>query len=105
MLVPSLIAETSSLVAREAIAAGTPVVAFKAGALVETIDDGRTGFLVENVAGMAAAMQRVQRLSPEHCRDVARRRFSLERMIEAYFATYRCILDGSATGRLRAGAA
>ena len=105
VLIPSLIAETSSLVAREAIAAGTPVVAFKAGALVETVDDGRTGFLVDNVVDMAVAMQRVHSLSSEHCREVARRRFSLDRMVDAYFSVYRDIVDASAMGRLRVGVA
>ena len=105
LLAPSCIAETSSLVGREAIATGTPVVAFKAGALVETIEHGRTGFLVDDVAGMAAAMHQVHSLCPAYCREAARRRFSLERMIEAYFSAYRFILDASMGRRLTAGAA
>jgi glycosyltransferase involved in cell wall biosynthesis len=44
LLAPSLVAETSSLAAREAIAAGTPVVGFRAGALHQVIEQGRTGF-------------------------------------------------------------
>lgn len=88
VVVPSLVAETSSLVAREALASGTPVVAFARGALVETIDHGRTGFLVDDVAEMATAIARADELSPDECRKTARARFSLERMIAQYFAVY-----------------
>lgn len=94
LLVPSLAPETSSLVAREAIAAGTPVIAFPAGALRETVDHGRTGFLVESVDEMAQAIPQAASLDPGHCRAVARERFSADRMIAAYIDLY---------GRLAAG--
>jgi glycosyltransferase involved in cell wall biosynthesis len=81
--------ETSSLVAREAIACGTPVIAFPAGALPETVDHGRTGFLVPDVAAMAEAIGAASRLDRDLCRRIARERFSLERMIACYFALYR----------------
>jgi glycosyltransferase involved in cell wall biosynthesis len=89
LLVPSLVAETSSLVAMEALAAGTPVVAFKAGALTDIVEDGVTGFLVDDVDAMADAIGRVDRLDPETCRRTARRRFSAERMTARYLQRYR----------------
>ena len=89
VLIPSLVAETSSLVAREAMAAGTPVVAFRRGALIDTIADGRTGFLVDDIEGMAHAMGRVSTLNPENCRAAARERFSLPAMISGYFDVYK----------------
>lgn len=93
VVVPALEPETSSLVLREAFASGTPVVAFRQGALVEAVDEGRTGILVNSVAEMAAAMQDVSKLDPEACRIVARERFSLERMVEGYIDLYREVLS------------
>ncbi len=92
VLVPSLIAETSSLAAREACASGTPVVAFRQGALAETVEDGRTGFVVDDVEAMVAAIGRTSEISPETCRETAVRRFSLSRMIEGYFDLYDTVL-------------
>ncbi len=86
--IPSLVAETSSLVAREALASGTPVVAFARGALVDIIEHGRTGFLVDNAAEMAVAMAKAGELNPEECREKARVRLSQERMISQYFSVY-----------------
>jgi glycosyltransferase involved in cell wall biosynthesis len=88
LLVPSLAAETSSLVAREAAACGTAVVAFPSGALRDTVEDGRTGFLVEGAAAMAAAIDRSAAIDPALCRATARARFSEERMIADYLAAY-----------------
>jgi glycosyltransferase involved in cell wall biosynthesis len=102
LLVPSLAPETSSLVAREALALGAPVVAFPSGALADIVEDGRTGFLVRDVADMAAAIRRTDEIAPEHCRAVARQRFSLERMTRDYLALYerlsRAWVDRAAVG-------
>lgn len=96
LLAPSLVAETSSLVAMEAASCGTPVVAFRSGALPEIVEDGRTGFLVDDVAGMAAAIGRVGGLDPESCRAVAHRRFTHERMAAAYIERYRWLAGQAA---------
>lgn len=89
VLIPSLVPETSSLVAREALAAGTPVVAFATGALVEVIDPGRTGFLVSDVAAMTEAIRLCDGLDPGLCRRAAHERFGLSRMTDAYLELYR----------------
>lgn len=87
LLHPTLAPETSSLVAMEALAAGTPVIAFPSGALPEIVSDGMNGFLVHDIAGMASAIARVGCIDPEACRQSAAP-FSLDRMIHDYFALY-----------------
>ena len=88
LLVPSLVAETGSLVAMEALACGTPVVAFPAGALAEIVEPGVTGFLVKDAQEMAEAIAAAGTIDPERCREAARARFSLGRMVERYLAVY-----------------
>jgi hypothetical protein len=88
LLVPSKARETSSLVAMEALAAGTPVVAYPSGALAGIVEHGRTGFLVEGVEGLAEGLRRAGEIDPEACRAVARERFSAERMVERYLRRY-----------------
>jgi glycosyltransferase involved in cell wall biosynthesis len=88
LVVPSLVAETSSLVAMEAMACGTPVVAFRSGALPDLIDSGKTGYLVNSQQEMSEALRSCRSISSEHCREVARKRFSLARMLEQYLDVY-----------------
>ncbi len=88
LLVPSLVDETSSLVAMEALASGTPVIAFPAGALASLIDDGRTGFLVRDAAEMARAIPRAVEIDPAACRRAAEARFSAGAMIARYLEIY-----------------
>jgi glycosyltransferase involved in cell wall biosynthesis len=95
VLIPSLVAETSSLVAMETMACGTPVVAFPAGALCDLIDVGRTGFLVDSVEEMAEAIPAAANLDPQSCRKEAEARFSSEHMITNYFRLYEEITTGT----------
>lgn len=88
LLIPSTVQETSSLVAMESLAAGTPVIAFPSGALPEIIEDGRTGYLVSDIREMARAIAAVHKLDPEDCRREARRRFSASKMAERYLEVY-----------------
>jgi glycosyltransferase involved in cell wall biosynthesis len=92
LLAPSSVAETSSLVAMEAIASGTPVVAFRSGALPEVVDDHITGFVVDSEDGMADAVQHVSQLDPTRCRAVAMERFDSRRMVDEYLELYQRLL-------------
>lgn len=89
LLHPTLAPETSSLVAMEALAAGTPVIAYRSGALPEIVEDGVTGFLVGSREEMAKALRRVRSIDPDACKATAARRFSKERMVAQYFSLYR----------------
>ena len=89
LLLPSLAHETSSLIAMEALASGTPVIAWRSGTLPEIVCHGRTGFLVANVEEMAQAISRVDSLSRSECRPEAERRFSARKTVSAYFDLYR----------------
>jgi glycosyltransferase involved in cell wall biosynthesis len=88
VIVASTVAETSSLVAMEALASGTPVVAFKTPALEELIEDGRTGFLVRDVTELAHALARVADINGDTCRLAAESQCSLSRMTDEYLALY-----------------
>ena len=89
VLIPSTAAETSSLVAMEALSSGTPVIAYRSGALPDIVEHSVTGYIVDDVAGMADAIRRVGAIDPAACRAAALRRFPLARMTAAYLDLYR----------------
>ena len=88
LLQPTRAAETTSLMAMEALAVGTPVIAYRSGALVEIIEHGVTGFLVDSVEEMADAIQHVGEIRHEDCRAAAEQRFARQRMVHDYFDLY-----------------
>jgi glycosyltransferase involved in cell wall biosynthesis len=96
LLVPSLVPETTCLVALEALASGTPVIAFRAGALAEIIESGHTGFLVDSVDEMAAAIAEAASLDPRSCRRRAEERFPLAVTVEKYLELYERLRDTEA---------
>ena len=102
LLVPSLAPETSSLVAMEAMASGTPVVAFPSGALKEIVTHGRTGFLVNSEVEMADAIVECNSISPQACRTEAEQKYSSERMFAEYLDLYRAARCSEAEAQLQA---
>jgi glycosyltransferase involved in cell wall biosynthesis len=81
--------EPFGLVMIEALACGTPVIAFNRGSVPEVMEDGRTGFIVESVDEAVAAVGRLDTLDRRQCRAVFESRFSAERMTRDYLALYR----------------
>ncbi len=94
-LITSRAPETSSLVAMEALAAGTPVIAYPSGALADIVEHGVTGFLVNDYKDMARAIKDVAKIDKSVCYNRARQRFSDKTMIEGYLQLYRSIAEGA----------
>jgi glycosyltransferase involved in cell wall biosynthesis len=86
----------STVAALEALACGTPVVAFAHGALATVIEPGVTGFLVRDEAEMAEAIDAAGQLDPDACRAAARTRHSEDRMAARYLALYEQLVVGEA---------
>lgn len=97
LLMPTLIDETSSLVAMEAMACGTPVLAFCRGAVGEVVQDGKTGFLVETEDEMIAALGKLHEIDPQACRFRVEQHFSAARMASDYEALYARLLARNRT--------
>ena len=92
LLLTSTAEETSSLVAMEAMACGTPVVTLRRGAFPEIVADGETGFVVRSIEEMAQALGGLDRISPAACRARVERHFSASRMAQEYQEVYRKVL-------------
>ncbi|HEX2755256.1 MAG TPA: glycosyltransferase family 4 protein [Candidatus Limnocylindrales bacterium] len=92
--------EPFGLVMIEALSSGTPVIGFRRASVPEVIEDGRTGFVVDDVDGMVEAIARIGEIDRRVCRSVAEERFSVARMVDDVEAMYRSVLD-----RVGAGAA
>jgi glycosyltransferase involved in cell wall biosynthesis len=78
----------------EAMACGTPVVAWRNGSVPEVVADGETGFIVESLDEMAAAFDRVGELDPHAMRSRVERHFSADAMITGYERAYERALAG-----------
>jgi glycosyltransferase involved in cell wall biosynthesis len=102
-LMPGSWPEPFGLVAIEALAAGTPVIARRIGALPEIIRDGIDGFFGDDVTAMAFQVERIGTLDRAGIRASVIERFSVERMVDGYEAVYADIL-GRAVGDPERGA-
>lgn len=102
LLIPSQARETSSLIAMESMASGTPVIAWRSGALPEIICEGSTGFIASSVEEMASAIGHVSGLSSAACRGEAERKFSSARMISSYLDLYSDLTMSDATVEMQA---
>ncbi len=89
LLFPTRVRESFGLAMIEAMACGTPVIGFRRGAVPEVVQDGVTGFVVEDVAAAVEAVRRLGGLRRTVCRQVFEDRFTARRMAEEYMALYR----------------
>jgi glycosyltransferase involved in cell wall biosynthesis len=97
VLITSQVDETSSLVAMEAAASGTPVIGFARGALPEVVREGVTGFMVQVVDEAVRALRHLHEIESEACRQHARDHFSSATMADGYAALYARILSRAKT--------
>jgi glycosyltransferase involved in cell wall biosynthesis len=92
LLFPIAWREPFGLAMIEAMACGTPVVAFRNGSVPEVVDEGVTGFIVDNEREAAAAAQRLRTLDRARVRRVFDERFTARRMAEDYVNIYRRLI-------------
>lgn len=83
-LMPIQWEEPFGLTMAEALACGTPVIAMNRGSVPEIIEDGKTGYIVSSVDEMVEAVKKVDAIDPSVCRDSAKKRFSIDAMVDAY---------------------
>jgi len=94
LLLPIRWREPFGLVMVESLACGTPVIAFREGAAPEVVEDGETGFIVDDEHAMASAVGRLGEIDPAACRAACERRFGVSAVVHGYEAVYRSAIDG-----------
>ncbi len=100
LLVPIDWPEPFGLVMIEAMACGTPVIAYNRGSVPEVVEDGHTGFIVEDEIGAIGAVDRLPQLPRDAIRRRFEERFTARRMAQDYLSVYRSLIEG-ASSRLR----
>jgi glycosyltransferase involved in cell wall biosynthesis len=89
LLMPILWEEPFGMVMIEAMACGTPVLAFNRGSAKEVVDHGRTGFVVNDLKEMVSRVREIGILSRASCRERVERLYSADAVTEAYLAIYK----------------
>jgi glycosyltransferase involved in cell wall biosynthesis len=79
----------------EAMACGTPVIAYNRGSVAEIVDDGVTGFVVEDETSAVAAVDRLSGLNRHAIRKQFEARFTARRMALDYLAVYRSLMEAA----------
>lgn len=92
--------EPFGLVLIEAMACGTPVLAYRQGSIPEIIEHGVTGYICDNIGEMAQAVAGLSRIDRTRCREIFEKRFTVERMVKDYLAIYDSVVAASHRPRL-----
>jgi glycosyltransferase involved in cell wall biosynthesis len=97
--------EPFGLVMVEALSSGTPVIGFRRASVPEVVEDGRTGFVVDDLDGMVEAIARIGTIDRRACRSAAESRFTVRRMVDDVETMYRSVMDrvGAGSVELEAG--
>ena len=88
--------EPFGLVIIEAMACGTPIIAYRCGSVPELIQDGVTGYIVDDIEGALQALRKIPAFDRRRCRQVFEERFSASRMAQDYLNVYRRVIKSSA---------
>jgi glycosyltransferase involved in cell wall biosynthesis len=84
--------EPFGLVMIEAMACGTPVIAYRGGAVSEVMEQGHTGFIVKGLEDAVEAVRRIRELSRKRCREIFEQRFTATRMARDYVHIYQRLI-------------
>ncbi len=84
LLFPTKWQEPFGLVAIEALACGTPVIAYHNGALPEIVQHGKNGFLVKQVTGIVSAIKKIYKIDRADCRKSVEKKFTIKKMVKDY---------------------
>lgn len=92
LLFPITWEEPFGMVMIEAMACGTPVIAYRRGSVPEIVRDGKTGFIVDNLDGMVEAIGRIREIDRAACRKHVEENFTVEKMVKGYESAYARII-------------
>lgn len=99
LLFPIKWEEPFGLVMTEAMACGTPVIAFNRGSVSEVVKNKHTGFIVKSVPEMVKAIHAIDTINRSYCRSYATRRFSIDVMVDGYEHVFHQLVTGKRHGK------
>lgn len=85
--------EAFGLVQAEALACGTPIIAFPNGSVPEVIEDGKTGFIVDDLDGVKESIKNINQISREYCRQQAEKRYDVSVMGKQYEELFESLVE------------
>lgn len=99
VLLPFMGYEVDSIIAKEALSCGTPVISFPGGAMPEIVEHGRSGYICDSLEegygfSMVEAIKTIEEIKPSECRRRVKEYFSMDKIVEAYIDAYNQVLGG-----------